>query len=118
MIGLFILLSFPFSFATEYFSLESGLYKQTQPVSTELCDQEVRALYNRETNILAGIYVRYVGQCLSQGPFYYFCNEEMNTCSNIGHRFHLVGDNQFIWSYDSLGISGSFSLTPEAIKPH
>ena len=102
-------------FANEYFSLKTGLYTQTNGSSdTELCDQNVRVLTDRVTKKLKGIYVTYTGQCISQGPYYYFCNQQnsqINQCKNIGHVFKLLGNDQYEWTNEYSGHSGVMKFT-------
>lgn len=108
-----LLLLFIFSlnvFSREIFMLESGIYRQVAPVLVELCDQKLRSVVD-DNRIVKGIYVEYIGMCGSQGPYYYFCNNDvLNECYNIGHRFKVLDHNYYQWTNESSSSSGYMQL--------
>lgn len=83
--------------------LSSGNYLPYQSNDDSICPQKIRAEKSEETTFLK---VVYVGDCYYQGPYTYYCVE--NVCTDGHIDYHIEGKDSFYWINKNYRIWGKF----------
>jgi hypothetical protein len=80
---------------------QSGLYKCVEGNNDSICDQKIKI--RSSGDVISSVVVEYVGDCGSQGPYIYSCDND--SCSDGVIEINFQKSDSYFWKNISYDIS-------------